>query len=255
MFLGVHGQLWAWTSGSKYHATKGSPPFRRTHHTFSEEPCHVLCSWHFGNQFWSTNSKSMVCRWKMPSLTRSRVYISRFKALLSVHPKEMGLQGSWILTIVLRYLDGKFDFVSVWWAQCLIHMGNHGYVRWGLFMHLHFLTPARPHLCIHIWCACVYFFQTEKECIQICFCIYLLSMVFQNIKTFTKKNLSSGRNLESQQATLPETNSSHLKNGCLEYDRFLLGLTGLFSVARLVVSGRVLPRYIGIKVSPIKGSL
>ena len=40
-----------------------------------------------------TYSKSVVCRWKMPSLTRSRVYISRFKPLLSVHPKEMGLQG------------------------------------------------------------------------------------------------------------------------------------------------------------------
>ena len=148
---------------------------------FLEELCHVLCRWPFGNQFWSTNSKSGVCRWKMPSLTRSLVYRSRFKPLLSVHPKEMGLQGSWILTIVLRYLDGQFDFVSV-------HMGNHGYVRWGLFMHLHFLTPARPHLCIHIGCACVYFCQTEKESIQICFCIYLLSMVFfQNIKTFTKK--------------------------------------------------------------------
>ena len=78
--------------------------------------------------------------------------------------------------------------------------------------------------------------------------IFALNDSFRTSKP-SQKTLSSGRNLESQQATLPETNSSHLKNGWLEYDRFLLGLTGLFSVARLVVSGRVLPRYIGIKVS------
>ena len=37
--------------------------------------------------------------------------------------------------------------------------------------------------------------------------------------------------------TLPETNSSPLKNGCLEYDPFLLGF-GLFS-GDMLVSGRV----------------
>ena len=40
--------------------------------------------------------------------------------------------------------------------------------------------------------------------------------------------------------TLPKTNSSHLQNGWLEYDCFLLGRLGLISGANwLFVSGRV----------------
>ena len=93
------------------------------------------------------------------------------------------------------------------------------------------------------------FFKRRKSLYRYVFVYICSQWFFSEHQNLHKKTLSSGRNLESQQATLPETNSSHLKNGWLEYDRFLLGLTGLFSVARLVVSDRVLPRYIGIKVN------
>lgn len=60
--LGVHGQLWAWTSESKYHATKGSPPFRRTHNTIfgGTMPCTLQMA------FWKPILVYQFKKWGLP---------------------------------------------------------------------------------------------------------------------------------------------------------------------------------------------